>query len=139
MSTNPHIETARRKINLIADKYTDAVDRLLKLQIARTREYTKAAKFAKFAIFAAAAASDPECNLLTDYAAGALADAAASDPECKRLTAYAEGALAEAAETDAEIATAALELIAIAGTLEAYGLPADPEILRMAHAAADNH
>ena len=115
MSTNTITEIARRKINLIADKYADAVDRLLKLQIARTREYTKAAKFAMFAA------------------------AAESDAERKRLTAYAEGALAEASETAAELGTAARVLIAIAGTLEAYGLPADPEILRMAHTAAANH
>lgn len=113
MTTNT-IASTRRMINLIADKYTDAVDRLLKLQIARTRAYTKAAKFALFA-------------------------AAASDAECNRLTAYSEGALAEASENADELATAARDLIAIAGTLEAYGLHTDPGILRMAHTAAANH
>lgn len=102
-------------INLIADKYTDAVDRLLKLQIARARESTKAIKFAL------------------------AADAADSDAERKRLTAYVEGALAEVYETSSELATAARELIAIVGTLDDYGIPADPEILRMAHTAAANH
>lgn len=115
MSTNTTTETGRRKINIIAEKYADAVDLFLKLQIARAREEAKAAKFALFA-------------------------ESASDAERARFTGYAEGARAEAAETAAELATAARDLIAIAGALEAYGLPADPEILRMAStAAASNH
>lgn len=114
-NTNTTTETGRRKINIIAEKYADAVDSFLKLQIARARVETKAAKFALFA-------------------------AAASDAERARYTGYAEGARSEAAETAAELATAARDLIAIAGALEAYGLPADPEILRLAStSAAANH
>lgn len=115
MSTNI-TDPFRRKINLIAEKYDDAVDRLLKLQIARGREETRAAKFALFA------------------------SAAASDAERARFSAYAKETRAAAAETFAELAAAARELIDIAGTMEAYGLPADPEILCMAyHIDRANH
>lgn len=113
-NTNTTTETGRRKINTIAEKYEDAVDRLLKLQIARARLETKAAKFALFA-------------------------ESASDAERARYTGYAVLTRAEAAETSAELARAARNLIAIAGALEAYGLPADPEILRLASTAAANH
>ena len=114
-NTNTTTETGRRKINIIAEKYEDAVDRLLKLQSARARVETKAAKFALFAT-------------------------AAADAERVRLSGYAEGARAEAAETSAELARAARDLIAIAGALEAYGLTADPEILCMAyHITRANH
>lgn len=114
-STNTTTETGRRKINIITEKYADVADRFLKLQIARVRVETKAAKFALFA-------------------------ASASDAERVRLSGYSEVARAEAAETAAELARAARDLIAIAGALEAYGLPADPEILRLASTtAAANH
>lgn len=115
MSTNTTTETGRRKINIITEKYADAVDRFLKLQIARARLATKADKFALFAA------------------------AAASDAECARFTGYAVLTKAEDAETAAELARAARDLIAIAGALEAYGLPADPEILRLASTTAANH
>lgn len=116
MTTNTITETDRRKINLIADKYADAVDRLLKLQIARAREEAKAAKFALFA-----AAAD-------------------SDAERVRLTGYAIGARKEASETAAELTDAARALLAIVWEMDAYGLPADPEILCMAyHITRANH
>lgn len=115
MSTNI-TDPFRRKINLIAAKYDDAVDRLLKLQITRAREETRAARFTLFA------------------------SAAASDAERVTLTGYAIGARAAAAETAAELATAARELLAIVGEMDACGLPADPEILCMAyHITRANH
>ena len=108
MSTNI-TDPFRRKINLIAAKYDDAVDRLLKLQIVRAREETRAARFTLFA------------------------SAAASDAERVTLTGYSIGARAAAAETAAELATAARELLAIVGEMDACGLPADQEILCMAY------
>ena len=115
-TTNTITETERRKINLIADKYADAVDRLLKLQIARTREETKAAKFALFA-----AAADSESERI-------------------RLTGYSIGSAGSAAETAAELTDAARALLALVWEMDAYGLHADPEILCMAyHITRANH
>lgn len=109
MSTNTITETDRRKINLIADKYADAVDRLLKLQITRARAETKAAKFDLFAAAAESAA------------------------ERVRLTGYAIGSRAESSKTAAELTDAARALLALVWEMDAYGLPADPEILCMAY------
>lgn len=117
MSTNPHIEIARRKINLTAAKYDDAVDRLLKLQIVRAREETRAARFTLFA----SAAADSESERI-------------------RLTGYSIGSAGSAAETAAELTDAARALLALVWEMDAYGLPADPEILCMAyHIDRANH